>query len=98
MQISGYSITTSIPMGKTTPPPTSAPATTDEAVINFSPVSFSGLVKEASQMPDVRSDLVDSFRARIQSGQYPSEDTLSGLVDTIGASIVRQANSGSSGQ
>ncbi len=97
MQISGFSIPTSIPMEKNTTSPTPKVAT-DQAVINFSPVSFSGLVREASQMPEVRSDLVESFRAKIQSGQYPTDETLSGLVDTIGASIVRQANSGSSGQ
>ncbi len=98
MRISGFSIPTSIPMEKTNSSTTPEVAPTDQAVINFSPVSFSGLVKEAAQMPEVRSDLVESFKAKIQSGQYPTEDTISGLVDKIGGSIVRQAVSQSSAQ
>jgi hypothetical protein len=65
-------------------------------VINFSPDTFSSLVQEANQMPEVRSEVVDSFKARIQSGEYPSQDVIEGLTDLIGGSIVQQAKSGSS--
>jgi Anti-sigma-28 factor, FlgM len=97
MQISGYSISPSIPMGKTSLSPATQEAT-DSAVINFPGNSFSGLVKEASAMPEVRSDLVDSFKARIQSGQYPNQNDIAGLADAIGGSIVQQAASESSAQ
>ncbi len=91
MQISSISISNSLPLEKTKSSP--APkASTDTAVINFSASSFSGLVKQASQMPEVRSEVVDSFKSRIQSGQYPTEETMDHLVDTLGASIVKMVH------
>ena len=68
----------------------------DQAVINFSADSFSSLVKEAGQMPEVRSEVVDAFKTRIQSGEYPSQDVIAGLTDLIGGVVVQQARSGSS--
>ncbi len=43
-------------------------------------------------MPDVRSELVDSFKSRIQSGQYPSSETMDALTDVIGNGIVKMAS------
>jgi len=92
MQISGISTTSSIPMGKTNSPRVGQPAA-DQAVINFSGDSFSSLVKEAGQMPEVRSDVVAAFKSRIQAGQYPTQDTIAGLVNVIGGAVVEQAKS-----
>jgi len=86
-------------MGKTNSSPAIKTATSaDQAVTNFPASSFSSLVSEASQMPDVRADLVESFKARIQSGQYPDQNTISGLADVIGGSIVKAAAAESSAQ
>jgi anti-sigma28 factor (negative regulator of flagellin synthesis) len=92
MQISGISTSTSIPLEKTKSTQVSKPAQ-DQAVMNFSADSFSTLVKEAGQMPEVRSDVVDAFKARIQSGEYPSQDVIAGLANVIGGAIVQQADS-----
>ena len=61
-------------------------------MINFSPDSFSSLVSEAGQMPEVRNDVVDSFKSRIASGQYPTQATIAGLTNILGGSILQQAN------
>ncbi len=95
MQISGISASPSIPVEKTNSSQVSKPAV-DQAVINFSADSFSSLVKEAGQMPEVRSEVVDAFKTRIQAGNYPSQDVIAGLTDLIGGGIVRQAKSVSS--
>jgi len=98
MQISGVTISTSIPMPKTSSSSVGKTATDDQAVINFSPDSFSSLVKQAGQMPEVRSEVVDAFKSRIQAGSYPTQDDIAGLTDLIGASIVQQARAGQSSQ
>jgi len=97
MQINGVTNSLPIPMQKTTTSK-AVNVAADQAVINFSPDSFSSLVKEAGQMPEVRSELVDAFKSRIQAGNYPSPDDLAGLVNVIGRSVVQQALSDSSGQ
>jgi hypothetical protein len=90
MQINGLSTSPVIPVQKTT---TSQPAQSpsDQAVLNVSPDTFSSLVQAAGSMPEVRSEVVDAFKARVQSGQYPSPETVNGLVDVIGRSIVKLA-------
>jgi hypothetical protein len=92
MQISGVSIPTSIPMVKSNSSPVGKPAT-DAAEIQYSADSFSSLVQQANQIPEVRSDVVDSFRARIQSGTYPSEADIANLTDTIGGHVLQLARS-----
>jgi len=62
----------------------------DGAVLNFSADSFSSLVNEASSMPEVRSDVVDLFKARIASGHYPSQDIVAGLTHLMGGAIADQ--------
>jgi anti-sigma28 factor (negative regulator of flagellin synthesis) len=96
MQISSFSISSSSvsPLkASTTPAPAAASASTQESEANFttSADSFSSLVAQANAMPDVRSELVDSFKARIASGQYPTANTLNDLTDTIGSSILQMA-------
>lgn len=99
MQINGISTSPSLPVEKTSSSSSQAgkPAT-DQVVINFSADSFSNLVKEAGQMPEVRSEVVDAFKSRIQSGDYPSQETIAGLTSLIGGGILQQAKSSSFSQ
>jgi hypothetical protein len=91
MQINGFSTSPSLPVQRTN---MSQPAqeVSDQAVLHVSLDTFSGLVQQAGAMPEVRGEVVDSFKARIQSGQYPSPETVAGLVDVIGGSIVKLAS------
>ena len=97
MQINGVTSSPSIPMQKASSSQVGK-TVTDQAVINFSPDSFSSLVNEAGQMPEVRSELVDAFKSRIQAGSYPTQEDIAGLTDLIGGGIVQQALSGLSSQ
>jgi flagellar biosynthesis anti-sigma factor FlgM len=94
MQISSFSISPSISPVKTTAAaaskPTSSPVETD-ASFTTSAASFSSLVQQASATPDVRTDLVNSFKARIAAGQYPTSETIDSLAETIGGSIIHMA-------
>ena len=98
MQISSFSLSSpsvSPIKASTTSAPTAAPATAEQSEASFtnSADSFSNLVAQASQVPDVRSDLVDSFKSRIAAGQYPTSDTIDSLTDTLGSSIFQLADS-----
>ena len=73
--------------------PQTAPTTpsSDAAEINFSADTFSSLVQEAGSQPEVRSEVVDSFKARIQSGHYPAQDVIAGLTKLLGGGIMQAA-------
>lgn len=90
MQISGVSTSSSISMGKMDSSP-SRKAVTDQAAIKFSPNSFISLVEDAAQMPEVRGDVVDAFKSRIQAGEYPTQNALASLVNVIGGAVIQQA-------
>ena len=75
-------------------PPPGEPPASDQVMINFSPDSFSSLVKEAGQMPEVRSEVVGAYKARIQAEQYPSQEIIAGLTRLIGGGILQLAQSG----
>jgi hypothetical protein len=94
MQINGLSSspTVSLRGTKVAQPAQSA---SDQAVLNQSADSFTSLVVQANSMPQVRSEVVDAYRSRIQAGQYPTPETISGLVDVIGGSVVHLATVGS---
>jgi anti-sigma28 factor (negative regulator of flagellin synthesis) len=97
MQISSVSTSTFIPVQKSTSNSSSVGrADSDQAVLNLSPDTFSSLVQEAGSTPEVRSDVVASFKARIQNGSYPSPDVVAGLANVIGGSIVARAQSADS--
>jgi len=98
MQINSVNNSQAIPVVKATSPQTAATATTnsDRAEFNVSADSFASLVKQASQMPEVRTELVDAFKSRINSGQYPSQDTVESLSHVIGNGIMQAAKSASS--
>ena len=97
MQINSITTSPAMPVVKAASSQASTPASEaqDQAVLNFSPDSFSSLVHEANNMPEVRSEVVDAYRSRIQAGIYPSQETVTGLVDLLGGSIVQMAQSGS---
>jgi anti-sigma28 factor (negative regulator of flagellin synthesis) len=65
--------------GKTT---ASSPSS-DEAVLSDSAKSFAGLVNDAKAYPEVRSDLVASYKTQIANGTYPSPATLDGLTEAL---------------
>jgi anti-sigma28 factor (negative regulator of flagellin synthesis) len=73
----------------------SAPEATDTAELNTSADSFSGMVRDASAMPEVRSEVVDAYKARINAGSYPSQETIVALADAIGGAVVHAARTGS---
>jgi Anti-sigma-28 factor, FlgM len=65
-------------------------SSSDGVALNFSADTFSSLVKEANAMPEVRSEVVDAYKARIHSGHYPSEDIVAGLTNLMGGAIAQQ--------
>lgn len=65
----------------------------DQIQTDISPDTFSGLVKQAGAEPEVRPDVVESFKARISSGSYPPADVVEGLTHLIGASVMQLASS-----
>ncbi len=90
MQINGISASSYVTGNKNNSAASPKPAL-DQAVIGFSADSFSKLVKQASQMPEVRSEVVDAFKSRIQSGAYPPPEVIEGLTHVIGGPLARQA-------
>lgn len=97
MQISGLSSSSTYSIQRTSTPQNGAaaeqPAAADQAFISSSGDLFSSLVKQAGQMPEVRSDVVDSFKARIAAGQYPTQEHIDNLVDAIGGGVLKLAES-----
>ena len=92
--LSSSSLASSIKAFRTSPQ-AAAPAAPGQSEASFtnSADSFANLVVQANQQPDVRSELVDSFKSRIAAGQYPTKDTIESLTDTIGHSILQLADS-----
>jgi hypothetical protein len=68
----------------------------DGAVLNNSADSFSSLVQTANAMPEIRSEVVDAYKARIRTGHYPSEDIVAGLTRLVGGAIAQQLKTESS--
>ncbi len=56
----------------------------------------SDLSREAGEFPEVRSEVVDAFKARIRVGGYPTRDTLAALASLIGFMILPGHGSDSS--
>ncbi len=98
MQINSINTSPAVPVSKaTTPQATNTVSSdSDHAEFNLSADSFSSLVNRASQMPEVRTELVDAFKARIRSGQYPPQDTVASLSHVIGSGIMQAGKSASS--
>jgi hypothetical protein len=68
----------------TVPAPT--PTQIDRALLHVSAESFTNLVNTAKAYPEVRSDLVSSFKSQVANGSYPSEETVSGLTRLLSGS------------
>lgn len=99
MQISGLNTSQAIPVVKAMTSPQTGNTVTvnsDRAEFNQSAASFSNLVQQASQMPEVRSEVVDAYKSRVASGQYPAQDVIAGLTRLIGGGIMQAAKSASS--
>jgi len=89
--ISSLAAAAYVPLASSRSP--AAQPTGDQVAMSLSPDTFTSLVRTASAMPEVRGELVDTYKAQIQSGSYPSSDTLDGLVDLMGATWAQSARS-----
>jgi hypothetical protein len=90
MTINGLSSAAAISYAPSASRPPAQPAG-DQVSMSISPELFSSLVSDASQMPDVRGEVVDAYKSRVQSGEYPTQDALNGLVDLMGGTWIAQA-------
>jgi hypothetical protein len=93
MQIN--SVSTSVPLAFSKPassPQGAAPAG-DTVSISSSGDSFTSLVDQVNQMPEVRNEIVDAYKVRIQNG-YPAPLDVEGLVNLMGPTWSRMAGSG----
>jgi hypothetical protein len=95
MMISGISSTGSLAYGQAASR-TPAQPPGDQVAMSLSADTFSSLVSDAGQMPDVRGEVVDAYKSRVQSGEYPSTETLDGLTDLIGNNWSQFAQAGGS--
>jgi hypothetical protein len=85
MTISGISSSGSIAYGQPASRTPAQPPADDQMSMSLSADTFSSLVSDAGQLPDVRGEVVDAYKSRIQSGEYPSSDTLDNLTDLMGS-------------
>ncbi len=65
----------------------------DQVSMSLSPETFTGLVRDAAAMPEVRGEVVDAYKSQVQAGHYPTPDTIDGLVDLMGGAWVKAARS-----
>jgi hypothetical protein len=94
MMISGFSSLASISFSPLPARPQTAAASGDRLAMSLSADTFSSLVREAGQMPEVRSSVISSFKSRIQAGRYPTDSTLDRLTSLMGGTWARQARAG----
>ena len=94
MTITGVSAAGAITYTPAASRPQAQPAS-DQVSMSLSPDTYSSLVSAAGQMPEVRGEVVDAFKSRIQSGEYPTSDTLDGLVDRMGGTWAANAQASS---
>ena len=95
MQIN--SVTSSAPLSYVKAPVASpAPAPGDQVSISLSPGTFSSLVQQANQTPEVRSDAVEAYKSRVQAGHYPAQDVIEGLINLMGGKWAAMAKAGGS--
>jgi hypothetical protein len=97
MQIN--SVSTSVPVTYTKPaatPKGTSPAG-DQVSMSTSATSFSSLVSQVGEMPEVRGEVVDAYKARIQAG-YPAQQDLDGLVNLMGGTWAKGASSADSAE
>jgi hypothetical protein len=90
MTIRGVSIPGTIAGAQSVLRPSTQPAG-DQVSMSLSPETYSSLVSQASQMPEVRGEVVDAYKSRIQSGAYPTQATIDGLVNLMGGTWAANA-------
>ncbi len=90
MTITGVSAAGAIAYSQAASRPQAQPAG-DQVAMSLSPETYSSLVTAAGQFPEVRGEVVDAFKSRIQSGEYPAPETLDGLVDLMGGTWAANA-------
>jgi len=95
MQIDGISHSLPVAYTKPASSPQGSPAAGDRVSISTSGDSFSDLVSQVSQMPEVRSEVVDAYKVRIQAG-YPGPLDVEGLANLMGPTWTRLAGTASS--
>jgi hypothetical protein len=94
MMISGLSSLASISFSPLPARPQTVTASGDRLAMSLSADTFSSLVREAGRMPEVRSNVIGSFKSRIQAGSYPTDSTLDRLANLMGGAWARQAQAG----
>jgi hypothetical protein len=67
------------------------PSSGDQVSMSLSPETFASLVSDAGSMPEVRGGVVDAYKSQVQSGLYPTSDTVDGLVDLMGSTWAKAA-------
>lgn len=68
----------------------------DQVSMSISPETFSSLVSTASSMPEVRTELVDAYKAQVDKGHYPAQDVIEGLINLMGGTWSHAASKSSS--
>lgn len=63
--------------------------------MSTSAASFSSLVSQVGQMPEVRGEMVDAYKARVAAG-YPGPLDVEGLANLMGSTWMRNAVSADS--
>jgi hypothetical protein len=55
----------------------------DAPVLQITSPTFSGLVQEAKDFPEVRSEVVAAYATQVASGHYPPAGVISRLADLL---------------
>ncbi len=66
---------------------------------NYAPIQNSAgflanMIDQVKNTPDVRADLVDKFRQKIQLELYPPPDIINGLTELVGGKVDQLATAG----
>ncbi|MEI9998743.1 MAG: flagellar biosynthesis anti-sigma factor FlgM [Verrucomicrobiota bacterium] len=86
-----YSVPAETGSGGSAPTPAEG---SDRAELNISSDTFSSFVEQAKSYPEVRSDVVNSFKSQIQNGHYPPQDIVEGLLHLVGSTVLQNVIQG----
>jgi hypothetical protein len=98
MQINGVS-SSAVPAVflKLAPSPQGTAPAGDQVSMSTSAEAFSSLVSQVGQMPEVRGEIVDAYKARVAAG-YPGPLDVEGLANLMGPTWIRNAVSAGSAE